>query len=299
VGIFASIDLNELRDVALAARPGPLIAAAFLALPPVLLRTLRWRRLLGVMAMKIGYGRLLAVYAHAIFVGSVTPGRIGEFIKVVRITELGSTRGEALSSVLLDRLFDLFFLAAVGAAGAWGLAVSDGRVEGALVVAIALAGASGWGLWKFAYHERFADVRHRLRARLPAALRRRFEGVPAEVRTAASAFDVRTLAAASGLTLVAWAISYAANYFAGVGLGLEIGYFEMAAISALCSLTALLPISILGAGTRDAVLIVVLARFGATPAQAVALSTLFLGLTLWVALVCGLSRGVPSSNADA
>jgi len=299
LGIFASIDLAELRDVLFAARPGPLSAAALLALPPVVLRTFRWRRLLGPLGERVSFPRLLVVYAHAIFVGSVTPGRIGEFIKVVQITKLGSTRGEALSSVFLDRLFDLLLLAVVAAAGGWGLAVSDGAVEGVLTIAIVLAAALGWGAWRFVYHERFVAARQRLRALLPPSLQRHLEGIPSEVRAAVASLDAGSLAMASGLTAGAWAITYGANYYAAVGLGLDIGYFEMAVISALCSLAALLPISILGAGTRDAVLIVVLARHGATPAQAVALSTLFLSLTLWVALVCGASRLAPSNHEDS
>ena len=93
----------------------------------------------------------------------------------------------------------------------------------------------------------------------------------------------------AALTVLSWAITYAANYLYCVSLGLEIGYFEIAGISAVASLVALLPISIAGAGTRDAALIVMLAPFGASPVQAVALSALMLSNVVFVGAVCALA----------
>ena len=61
---------------------------------------------------------------------------------------------------------------------------------------------------------------------------------------------------------------------------------ELAGISALASLVTLLPISVLGAGTRDLALIVLLAPYGIGRVEALALSTLFLALALANAFMC-------------
>jgi len=95
------------------------------------------------------------------------------------------------------------------------------------------------------------------------------------------------------MTVVSWAVTYTANYLFCIGLGLPVGYLEIAGISAVASLVAALPISIAGAGTRDAALIAMLAPYGVDPVQAVALSTLMLSNVLFGAAVCALGFALP------
>jgi uncharacterized protein (TIRG00374 family) len=288
--ILYGVDFQELRGAFGRASGGSVLLAAALMLPPVLLRALRWRLLLGPIAAGAGLGRLLAVYAHAIFVGSVTPGRLGEFVKVLHVTRLGATRGEALASVLIDRLYDVVLLAGVGGVGLWALALSDDVTLLALGVAAGLAVLGLWAAWQITYAEGMAGLRSVFVQRLPKGLRMRVTGVAGEFRSALGALSPGAIWGAALLTVPAWGLTYLANYLVATSLGLDVGYLDMAAISAICSLVALLPISVMGAGTRDAVLIVVLTRYGGSPAEAVALSTLMLALTLWTALACGVSR---------
>jgi uncharacterized membrane protein YbhN (UPF0104 family) len=106
-------------------------------------------------------------------------------------------------------------------------------------------------------------------------------------------------ARAALLTAVSWAVTYAANYCFGLSLGLPLSYFELAGISAVCSLVASLPISIAGAGTRDAALIAILAGYGVGSAKAVALSTLMLSNVLFAGAVCSLAFVVgPLTGAE-
>jgi uncharacterized membrane protein YbhN (UPF0104 family) len=100
------------------------------------------------------------------------------------------------------------------------------------------------------------------------------------------------------LTAASWAVTYAANYCYSLALGLPVGYLEIAAISAVCSLIASLPISIAGAGTRDATLILILGSYGVGRPEAVALSTLMLTNVLFVGAVCALAFGVPLAPED-
>ncbi len=84
-------------------------------------------------------------------------------------------------------------------------------------------------------------------------------------------------------------MTYAGTWFYSLSLGLPIGYLEIMAIAAVCSLVASLPISIAGAGTRDAALILILGTYGVSSTLAVALSTLMLSNILFVGAVCSLA----------
>ena len=124
-------------------------------------------------------------------------------------------------------------------------------------------------------------------AALLVALRMKGETVAEIVAAARALRAVATRAVL--LTIASWAITYAANYCFSRSLGLPLSFFEMAGISAVCSLVASLPVSIAGAGTRDAALIAILAGYGIGSAKAVALSTLMLSTVLFAGSICALA----------
>ena len=56
----------------------------------------------------------------SIYIGFVTPGRLGEFVKAVYLkSDKGLSLSKGMSSVLVDRLFDLYLLIILGLIGIW------------------------------------------------------------------------------------------------------------------------------------------------------------------------------------
>ena len=96
----------------------PLFALVMLLnIPQVFIKSYRWRGLLH--AQKITYGVLPSFlsYFGSIFIGLLTPGRLGELIKAIHVSQdCNVSKSRALSSVLVDRLFDLYALLLVGGA---------------------------------------------------------------------------------------------------------------------------------------------------------------------------------------
>jgi uncharacterized membrane protein YbhN (UPF0104 family) len=292
-----------LVDAFAGADPMLLVLAYLLPLPPIALRTWRWRGLLGPYAGSWRFSELLALYAQSIAAGVLTPGRVGELAKGVLVSRRGAPLGAAVLSAVIDRMADLSFLAilAGGALPLVVLAPTRGVVwiwvlAGGTLLAMAL-------LWVVAASPRGEAVRRRLL--------RAVDGSPAPESASFSRLAVdpaadpvggvgRGVAArAALLTAVSWAVTYAANYCFGLSLGLPLSYFELAGISAVCSLVASLPISIAGAGTRDAALIAILAGYGVGSAKAVALSTLMLSNVLFAGAVCSLAFVVgPLTGAE-
>jgi uncharacterized protein (TIRG00374 family) len=95
-----------------------LFAALVLNLPLIILKTCRWRVLLGEAGINLPLIAASRAYAAGVFLGCLTPGRLGEFLKVVYVTQSsGVGTGKALPSVLIDRLYDLYFLFVLGLIG--------------------------------------------------------------------------------------------------------------------------------------------------------------------------------------
>lgn len=282
--ILSTLDPAELFAVFRDAEVAPLAAAYAVPLPAILLRVLRWRILMGSLAGRWRASELVAIYARSIAIGVLTPGRLGELSRGALVARRGGGWGPALWSALVDRLSDLVFLALL-AAGAAALYAAPSAGDALLLGAVAggiVAGSAG--LWLLGRSGTAARWRRRLLAR---------SGRASDGAGTVERLGPGDALACAVLTVVSWAVTYAANYLFCLGLGLPVGYLEIAGISAVASLVASLPISIAGAGTRDAALIAMLGPFGVDPAQAVALSTLMLSNVLFGAAVCALGFARP------
>ncbi len=89
--------------------------ALVLIIPLIWLKTVRWQIILAAQGIRYGAWPALLAYFGSLFVGLLTPGRLGEFVKAVHVQqECGASAALAFASVLADRLFDLFALLVVG-----------------------------------------------------------------------------------------------------------------------------------------------------------------------------------------
>ena len=70
----------------------------------------RWQLLLAGQSIPLPYTKALQWYLAGLFLGGISPGRLGELIKVSFVRDLGHPMGRALFSSVLDRLFDLIVL---------------------------------------------------------------------------------------------------------------------------------------------------------------------------------------------
>lgn len=270
-GILSQVDRPALLEALGGADPLLLVLAYSTPLPAIGIRVVRWRLLLGEAGSAWSFRELLILYTRAIALGALTPGRVGELVKAAPLASRGIGLPRAIRSVVVDRLWDVGCLAvlAVFALPVFGirLASAETRWIGAALAIVAVAGGAFVG----------AGGVGRLRRWLPALA----DEAPGLAR--------RVGLACAGLTAVAWAITLAASWFYAVALGMPIGYAEMLVLAALCSLVASLPISIAGAGTRDATLLLVLTPLGIARPETLALSMLMLSNTLFVGAVCALA----------
>lgn len=281
--IAMRIDRAALFDAIAQARPAPIAYAALLVLLAIPIRAARWAGIVRRMGHGLGTGSALRLYAAGTFAGTATPGRVGEVYKAAPLTRLGVPRGKAVASVLVDRFWDV----GIGAVAAllYAIAVTLGTravAVGAGVVVLVLVAAAGFlagaepELERSAQTGSLSGIRGILLHSLAAV--------------ASPMSFLRTGALTSLAALAAWI----ANHLLVVSLGLPLGPLETAGISAAAALATLLPVSVLGVGTRDAALLLLLAPYSIGSSEAVALSALFLGLNVWTGLACGVASAALS-----
>ncbi|MDH5673276.1 MAG: flippase-like domain-containing protein [Myxococcales bacterium] len=298
VAILASLDRRELLSAFARTELSLLLWAYPVVVPTIFLRAWRWGLLIDPSVPHARYRDRLGAYAYALFAGVATPGRVGEFVKTVHLTRAGAPFGRAFSSVLLDRLLDVGLLFVVGLAGFLIIAAPDhiGRWAGPIVAFVLIA---GMGLSLLLTRPRIANAIGRMAAAAaPANYRGWIETTLADFFDSLRTIKLGALAISALITIACWILTYLGNYLLSRSLGLGFSFAEICGISAICSLVTLVPISVMGAGTRDAALVVILARYGYGSGDAVALSALFLTLPLSLGLLCSLSLLSPAAHFD-
>jgi len=255
-----------------------------------LLKSLRWRRIVGVQNVRVPLWMAFRVYAASLYLGVVTPGHIGDLAKSFYLTGRGMPVGKAVFSSVADRLFDVVFLVVVGYGS---LLLFPGIFRNQLLmsslVLVLVASAVAALSWRRDLLMRF------VRACMPgkggsgigASLARGIDESIGEFGLLSGG----TLAAASALTIAAWLCHYLFFIiFAGaLGLGAPVSLLVVSVSIAV--FVSLVPVSISGLGTRDLVLILVFARAGLSKEAAVAFSFSFIlvyilqglvGLACWL-----------------
>ncbi len=271
-------------------------ASCLVLLPSFPLRAWRWRILVETQGTALGPAEALNSYAYAIVIGAATPGRLGELVKIGFLRRKGASTSAALLSVGMDRMLDVLFLVivATGALAALFVGRSPSVVLPVLLgTAISCAAALRYAV--SAHGERTAA--RLCRRLLPATMSGRLLSALASMTTRANALSPATFAATALLTCLAWLVTYLSLYLCVVALGLDVPFLDICGITAVASLVTFLPISILGLGTREASLIAMLSPYGVPAADAVALSALYLAVTLWGVLACAYSLLTPAPGA--
>lgn len=268
--LLLTTDTARLLDALRQADAGLLTLSLVLYVPHILIKALRWRYLLAQMDISYGVWDAFLSYQGAIFLGLLTPGRLGEFARAAHITQdCNVSTGQALSSVLLDRLFDLAALVSVGSLAL--LALGSGQLL--LIVA-----GVGLLLMALAALMIFRDASFRwlqsllLKTGRPGELLIGDESWFVQIRHSLLMLSPGALLIAALMTLAAYALFFLQTYLAARAFHLPLDVITTSYATALGSLVALIPVSVSGLGTRDAAIATYLSTQGITLAQSISFS---------------------------
>ena len=243
-GLFAQVDITHLYAM-------PAYTAALIAV-----RAWRWNILLAAQKSAFTPWKAYSAYASGIFIGTFTPGRLGDLSKALYVRHERDISWEsALAGAVLDRLFDVVFMAclalwAVVHLDLWGAMrpiigeISDASNARGLVFAILLSVLFVAALW--------ALLAKRLRRGLGAfvsTLRGECWGLVRSVGWYAAA-----------LTVLAYTIYFAQTVALARGLNLPLGASDIIASIVLVGLASFLPLSVAGLGTREGGLALIMAH---------------------------------------
>lgn len=241
-------------------------------IPLFYLKTLRWLVILRAQDLRLRVWPSLVAYFSSYFVGTLTPGRLGEFIKAMYVSRRAEVSvAHGFSSVLVDRLFDLYMVMIVG-----GVAIFQLGTELNIAIAfVIMAGAVTLPLILL-LHDRFYLVLESIGMRFGRLSRKLVgeKGLLTELRRGLKQVSVRVVILGAGLTLLSYGLYFGQCYLLARALQIEVPLRAIVFSIAIGGLVTLLPVSISGIGTRDAAIIFYLGQYAVQPETALSFSLL-------------------------
>ncbi len=297
--ILSRIDWPQFLRVVRDAKITLILTAFLLNIPQLWLKSTRWQALLSAQGKRIKNVDAFLYYLGATYLGVITPGRVGEFVKALYLKQHGiATISYGFSSVLVDRLWDLLLLVVLGLAG---LIVIHPFEYAALIGWVGLAGLVGL-LAFLIFSSSIGKVAGIIYGKFLSSK------IPKAAKEGAGRFgdglrDLwgKRIGLSAGLTCLAYGLFFLQCAFIAHGFGLPLSYVEIVPIMAMVNLFSFLPVSVSGLGTRDAALLFLLTRRGLGYESIVAFSMGILivfyvgggllGLTAWFLRPITLKKG--------
>jgi uncharacterized protein (TIRG00374 family) len=273
--ILSSVDIPSLVEIIHSADIFLIFLAIALIFPQIIMRAFRWQLLMKMQSIYYPLRDATTVYFAGLFVGTITPGRLGDFIKVQYLRDAGYSFGRSLLSVLIDRIYDLFSLLLVGYISMFvfiHLFSSEVLVFSTILLIIPVSGvflfATGRIDLEQAMHLFVLFTPKKYRIHTETALR--------DFTGDLQSFTIGPLIMAAFITTIIWTLYFIMAYLFALSLHIAIPFLYLTACVSISAFITLIPISISGIGTREATFITLFSLIGIGNESAVAFSMMIL-----------------------
>ncbi len=284
IWLLLRIDIKGAWQVLTQVKLSVALLAAAMLLPLIGLKSLRWLIIIGQPVSWRSYYEGTLSYFSGLFLGFLTPGRLGEFIRVIYARRrLDGDTARGTISVLADRSLDLAALLIFGGAALLRLPggnrpyffIGWGSIFAGTFIPLILLILSMGNWWNRLIEKRDLSIGQ---IRLGYWL-----GSLAQFKPTSFLIGIP-------LTAAAYALFFWQGSLLMESLAIQQNYLVAAFTLSLAGLVALLPISISGLGTREWVITLYLGTQAVSAEQALAFSALvFLAFNIWGSLLGGIS----------
>ncbi len=265
--ILLNIDLSLLKNEILNSDPTILFIAIVINIPHLFIKSYRWNFLLKQQGINYTPVQSFLVYLSSLYVGFLTPGRLGEFVKTLFLkSDKGVSISKGFSSVLVDRLFDLYLLITLGFIGIWKFGILGELSNSFFVLTITIVFTPLIMLNK-QLMGKFISVLYKVAVvrKAKSKIKGSFEDFNSELQKLISP----KLLISGLLTCMGYFMFFVQCYLIVMAMGLSINFITIILFMAISNLISFIPISISGLGTRDATLIYLFSLIGLKPELAV------------------------------
>jgi uncharacterized protein (TIRG00374 family) len=290
--VFILSKLNLIKTMSLLSNINPfyLAPALLFFIPLLVIKAMRWQLLMKAQDIEYSLTDSTIMYAAAMYISDLTPGKIGDFIKVFYLKEDLHPFGKSFATVLLDRLFDLVSLFLLGYAG---MLLFITLFERAIIILSCIFAGMVLLIIFFIYKKDFSKgfLEYISSHFIPERYRENAKTGFLDLYNGIKTLNTNQLTLATSITFFGWVIYFVMMYLLALSIDIAIPFLYLATCVSISAVITLIPISILGIGTRDATLIILFSYLGLSKESAIAFSMMilfmyfvngFIGLIAWL-----------------
>ena len=251
-----------------------LFPAILFIIPVYIVKSFRWHFLLKKQKIFYRLKDAFLAFTSANFIAFITPGRLGEIAKAYHVKkDLGLPLFKTIPSVILDRIFDVYFLALFSFIGIFTLSLSNNIRVGSFIVITILVVIPLFltrrkvllRLMKFFFSGKLFNKASDNILDFTEGLLKEFDS-----------FKFIDILIAFMLTGLAYLSLFFSAYMISLSMHLNFSLLTISSFVAIGNIISFIPVSISGLGTREAVFIYLFSLFDINPEVAVIFSvTLF------------------------
>jgi uncharacterized protein (TIRG00374 family) len=287
--IFAAliwkVDLIKIVGALKSADLSYLYFLPFLVIGGIFLQTLKWYSILVIQGFSSPFQRIFEITWAGNFFAAVTPGKLGNLVKIGYLKKYTDrSLAECSSGIFTEKVIDTLILLLFALAGS----LLSIRTAPTLFLYLLGSLAVLSALILYFYDRKrtggkivpIASVMPFLKDRVPEieqALASFFSDLPKK----------REMLFPFIIGLFSWTFVYTQFYLVGLSVGIHLDYGYFLFLLPLGTVSAALPISVNGIGTREAVLVMLFSLYGVPAEKVVVMSLATVLLSVYIPAVIG------------
>lgn len=272
--IIIRLDFKNIFNIFQDVKIGYMLIAVVFSVVHFVFKASRWNSLLKLQKIHCPAYEAWKIYMSAVYIGLITPGRVGEMAKVFYLKNKYNTLpyGRILTSVLLDRFLDIILIFIFSLFG-----IAAYFPQYLLVISLSLVGILFFSA-VFYFRKNFSNtfLNSIFTKLIPKSFKEELKFQVNEFILGCKDFKHREIVYPIMYLIIAYFFFYLQAYLICIGLNIHISILYLVVAFSTACLLSLLPISIAGIGIRDATLIVFFSRVNLTSEAAISFSVIYL-----------------------
>jgi len=282
--LLVRIGIKDILSIIAKANFFYIILTILFIIPIVFFQAAKWNAILKKQKIRLKFGDVVKVQLISIFYGTVTPARVGSFIKIAYLQEKIKNFGKATSSVVIDRAFDMLTVLIFAGIGTLILINQFPRMvififsvlaASLIFLMLIISKKNGQRIMRF-FYERLLPQNIKKKTR--DGFNEFYSSIPKK----------RHLIVPFILNIITWMAIYTQVFFVAKAINMQISYFIIIFMVPIATIIAEIPISVGGLGLREASLIGLLGVFSVPAKTVMSMSIISLILGNLIPAILGL-----------
>jgi len=281
IAILAELKILYIFTKLINANPSFVLLSVFSFFTMHLFKAFRWKYLLKTHQITLSLKSSYLMYTSGLFFGLLTPGRLGDFVKITYLKKYGVDVVKGFFVNVFDRLLDLIFLLLLAI-------IISATFFNEFIINILILSFTIFSVI-FIFYLLGNNKNNGLKLFLGIILGNNNKNILLskfnDFFSLLNNHSIQNTISLIVISSISWLVYILSIFFLSESINLGLSYSQVGIFFIISSIIALIPISFAGIGTRDMVLILLFSKIGYSKEEAISFSIIILTMYLFTAAI--------------